>query len=135
MAAGQSGARTELGDVEAGEVIVSAGAIHSPAILLRSGIGIDDGLRVGENLKDHATGWLRLSLSPAGRKSSNRGPAFHSLLRYTSRLADAGPNDMQIIWFNSWGADDDGLSTAARCRGGDAGVLTGTAAPALTEPA
>jgi 5-(hydroxymethyl)furfural/furfural oxidase len=106
------GVRTELGEVEAGEVIVCAGAIHSPAILLRSGIGVDDGLRVGENLKDHATGWLRLSLSPAGRKPSNRGPAFHSLLRYTSGRADAGPNDMQIIWFNSWGADDDGLSVA-----------------------
>ena len=36
------------------EVIVSAGAIHSPAILLRSGVGVDDGLPVGANLKEHA---------------------------------------------------------------------------------
>ena len=41
----------------AGEVIVSAGAIHSPAILLRSGIGPEGpsgGLPVGANLIDHA---------------------------------------------------------------------------------
>ena len=41
-------------DIAAREVIMSAGAIHSPAILLRSGIGIEDRLPVGANLKDHA---------------------------------------------------------------------------------
>ncbi len=36
------GVRTATGaEIEAGEVIVSAGAIHSPAILLRSGVGWD----------------------------------------------------------------------------------------------
>ena len=39
------GVRTASGEeIAAHQVIVSAGAIHSPAILLRSGIGIDDGL-------------------------------------------------------------------------------------------
>jgi hypothetical protein len=28
---------------------------------------------------------------------------FTSMLRYTSGLPDAGPNDMQIIWFDAWG--------------------------------
>jgi choline dehydrogenase len=59
----------ELGDGEtimAGEVVLSAGAIHSPTILMHSGIGPGDQLRehgigvivdsseVGENLHDHA---------------------------------------------------------------------------------
>ena len=30
-------------------------------------------------------------------------PVFTSMLRYTSGLADAGPNDMQIIWFDASG--------------------------------
>ena len=42
------GVRTAAGEEISGdEVIVSAGAIHSPAILLRSGVGIDDGLAGG----------------------------------------------------------------------------------------
>ena len=40
-------------------------------------------------------------------------PVFSSLLRYTSGLADAGPNDMQIIWFNAVGADRRRRSPAA----------------------
>jgi choline dehydrogenase/5-(hydroxymethyl)furfural/furfural oxidase len=37
-------------ELEAGTVVLSAGAIHSPAILLRSGV---DSPGVGENLQDH----------------------------------------------------------------------------------
>jgi choline dehydrogenase/5-(hydroxymethyl)furfural/furfural oxidase len=45
------GVRTAAGDeVEADLVVVSAGAIHSPALLLRSGVDIDG---VGEGLQDH----------------------------------------------------------------------------------
>ena len=58
------------------EVIVSAGAIHSPAILLRSGIGVGDGLPVGANLKDHAaTPGFELALrdrTPAWRRPTRR---------------------------------------------------------------
>jgi len=61
-----TGVRTEAGQVLAGdEVILAAGAVHSPALLLRSGIGPADELRslgieaihdlpgVGRNLSDH----------------------------------------------------------------------------------
>jgi len=105
------GVRTATGEEIVGkEVIVSAGAIHSPAILLRSGVGLDDGLPVGQNLKDHAsTAGFDIALKPAGRMRSSKAPVFSSGLRYTSGLADAGPNDMQMVWFGAVGPTDDAL--------------------------
>jgi choline dehydrogenase-like flavoprotein len=100
-------------DVEAAEVIVCAGAIHSPAILLRSGIGVDDGLAVGRNLKEHAsTGGFELSLNDDGRMRSSQTPVMGSLLRYSSGLAGGGANDMQMVWFDAVGPDDAGLAGA-----------------------
>jgi choline dehydrogenase-like flavoprotein len=106
------GVRTAAGDdIEAGTVIVSAGAIHSPAILLRSGVGRDDGLPVGQNLKDHATTpGFELALTSASRMPTTRAPVLTSLLRYTSDLAEAGPNDMQMLWFDGIGNTDDALA-------------------------
>ena len=91
-------------------VIVSAGAIHSPAILLRSGVGVDDGLPVGANLKDHAaTPGFEVALRPKGRMVSADAPVLTSMLRYSSGLVEAGPNDMQMIAFGATGPTDDGL--------------------------
>ena len=96
--------------IDAGEVIVSAGAIHSPAILLRSGIGVDDGLLVGANLKDHAaTPGFEVALRPKGRMPSADAPVLTSMLRYSSGLAEAGANDMQMLAFGATGPTDDGL--------------------------
>jgi choline dehydrogenase-like flavoprotein len=36
---------------------------------------------------------------------------FTSMLRYTSGLADAGPNDMQMIWFGAVGTTADALAS------------------------
>jgi choline dehydrogenase-like flavoprotein len=47
------GAATSAGNLEATSVVVTAGAYGSPAILLRSGIGPEQGLPVGEGLSDH----------------------------------------------------------------------------------
>ena len=97
--------------IEAGEVVVCAGAIHSPAILLRSGVGVDDGLPVGENLKDHAaTPGFEISLRPHARMTAADASVVTSLLRYTSGLAEAGPNDMQVLWFDAVGPPPDGLA-------------------------
>jgi choline dehydrogenase-like flavoprotein len=91
-------------EIEGREVVVSAGAIHSPAILLRSGV---EALPVGAHLKEHAmTPGIELPLVPDARMPTANTPLFSSGLRYTSGLADAGPNDMQIIWFNAVGATD-----------------------------
>ena len=43
--------------------------------------------------------------------SSPDGPVLNSILRYGSGLAAAGPNDMQILWFDAVGPDVDGLAT------------------------
>jgi choline dehydrogenase-like flavoprotein len=95
-------------EIDAGEVIVSAGAIHSPAILLRSGVGADDGLRVGANLREHAmTPGIELALRQPLRMQRVDAPVLSSMLRYTSGLADAGPNDMQIVWFDAVGPTDE----------------------------
>jgi choline dehydrogenase-like flavoprotein len=100
-------------ELEAGEVILSAGAVHSPAILLRSGIGDDDGLPVGANLKDHAaTAGFEIDLRPESRRERTEAPVMHSLLRYSSGLAEGGPNDMQMLWFNATGSRPDGLASA-----------------------
>jgi len=51
---------TSAGEVQAGTIVLAASAYGSPAILLRSGIGPESGLPVGENLVDHVgtgMGW------------------------------------------------------------------------------
>jgi choline dehydrogenase-like flavoprotein len=106
------GVGTADGDeVEARNVILSAGALHSPAILLRSGIGVDDRLPVGRNLKDHAaTPGFELRLTEDARMPDAEAPVLTSMLRYTSGLADAGPNDMQIVWFDGAGPTPETLA-------------------------
>ena len=88
------------------QVILSAGAIHSPAILLRSGIGpaprlkelgvavIADLPGVGENFMDHAYVGATLELDTAiPRQSPNLRP-LNCCVRYSSELAGGGVNDM-----------------------------------------
>jgi choline dehydrogenase-like flavoprotein len=106
------GVRTASGDdIGASAVILSAGAIHSPAILLRSGIGTDGALPVGRGLRDHAaTPGFELPLHPEARTTTTRAPVFNALLRYTSGLAGAGPNDMQMVWFDAVGNIDEARS-------------------------
>jgi 5-(hydroxymethyl)furfural/furfural oxidase len=64
--------------IEGGEIILSAGAIHSPAILLPSGVGPADHLRelgirlvadlpVGNDLIDHPMIAMSMALKPAAR--------------------------------------------------------------------
>jgi choline dehydrogenase len=54
------GVATSRGDIEAETVVVAASAYGSPGVLLRSGIGPETGLPVGEGLLDHVgtgIGW------------------------------------------------------------------------------
>jgi choline dehydrogenase len=47
------GVATSAGEIAAGTVVLAASAYGSPGVLLRSGIGPDSGLPVGEGLLDH----------------------------------------------------------------------------------
>ncbi len=104
-----TGVLTAAGErFDGGEVIVSAGAIHSPAILLRSGIGPASGLPVGANLVDHpATPGFELALTRAGRLPPGDASVLTSMLRYSSGIAGAGDNDMQVLWLSAVGSSDD----------------------------
>ncbi len=101
----------DVGLVEAGEVIVSAGAIHSPAILWRSGIGpagdlrqlgigcvVDNGA-VGANLMDHPG--LFHFLHPGHDAPDLAAPQFQLGARCSS---DTGrvDNDLLLSMMNFW---------------------------------
>jgi choline dehydrogenase len=106
--------------IEAGEIIVSAGAIHSPAILMRSGIGPADELRglaiplqvdapVGHNLLDHPQISIQLDLKREARAATVEARHTNCCVRYSSGFAGTGANDMIFIGFNLLGARPDDL--------------------------
>jgi choline dehydrogenase-like flavoprotein len=90
-----------------GEVIVCCGAVHSPALLLRSGIGpaaelaalgIDtvSDLPVGRGVQDH--GMLIVPIRSRGDLPPARGGRVSNcILRYASGLAGTGENDMFMV--------------------------------------
>ncbi len=97
------------------EVILCAGAIHSPAILQRSGIGpaalleglgiqVRADLPVGENLLDHPIMGALLRLRDDAQVSTLMHRHTNCCLRYGSGLAGAGDNDMIMIAGNLAGA-------------------------------
>ncbi len=93
-------------------VIVSAGAIHSPTLLLRSGIGrggelarvgiplVADVPGVGANLQNHPIVYLATHLDRRARQSPLLRPLFNSALRFTSE----SPGDLLMLVINksSW---------------------------------
>ncbi len=97
------------------EVILCAGAIHSPAILQRSGIGpaalleglgirVRADLPVGENLLDHPIVGALLHLRDDAQVGTLMHRHTNCCLRYGSGLGGAGENDMIMIAGNLAGA-------------------------------
>ena len=88
--------------VEAGEIVLSVGAVHSPAILLRSGIGpgLDVDLPVGQHLQDHPVVFAVLPLRDEAQPATPFDRHTNVCVRYSSGLAGAGRNDMMIVGMN-----------------------------------
>lgn len=108
-----SGVQLEDGrTIAAGNVVLSAGALHSPGILLRSGIGPAPALRqagiamvcdspgVGGNLLSHPSFMIVSHLKRAGRQHDRSvRPPVPMLVRYSSGYPACPPTDMQInLW-------------------------------------
>jgi choline dehydrogenase len=87
--------------IESATIILAAGAIHSPAILMRSGIGDEGQLRalgirtvadrpgVGQNLADHLLVQIRLALKASAQSSPAEVRAYNCGLRTTTHLEGA----------------------------------------------
>ena len=98
------------------ETIVSAGAIHSPALLMRSGIGPAKALRrcgvnmvadlpgVGANLCNHPIGYIATHLPRSAVQSSRVHTWGQACLRYSSGHPGCPSGDMSMMAVNksSW---------------------------------
>lgn len=93
------------------ETILSSGAIHSPAILLRSGIGasadlaraqidvVADRPGVGRNLLNHPMFIVAAHLRSQARQKKHVIPPCPMLIRYSSHASNCAPTDMLLnLW-------------------------------------
>lgn len=102
-------------DLPAREVVLSAGAVHSPAILLRSGLGAGEALRaqgiavvrdlpeVGRNFMDHPIIRANIDLLPNHAATDPDQRHTNCCVTYSSGLGGAGSRDMILIAFNHRG--------------------------------
>ena len=107
-----TGAEIARGDaseiVQGRELILTCGAIHSPAVLMRSGVGAPDELvrhglaiamalpGVGRNLIEHPSVSISCYLGRAGRLANLERHHTQAQVRFSSRLDGCPPGDMCI---------------------------------------
>jgi 5-(hydroxymethyl)furfural/furfural oxidase len=96
-------------EIDAGETILCAGAMQSPPMLMRAGIGPADHLRehgiavradrpgVGANLQDHPMVAFAAVLKPGKRCPKAMRRHIHLGLRYSSGRLDCPPGDMFVL--------------------------------------
>jgi choline dehydrogenase len=77
------GIATSAGEIEAGTVVLAASAYGSPGVLLRSGIGPDSGLPVGEGLVDHVGAGMAWEPTEELRADWDASPAAPMLAAVT----------------------------------------------------
>lgn len=109
------GVRTRF---DARHIVLTAGGIFSPALLLRSGIGAAADLDalgipvaadlpgVGANLQNHPVVYIGMHLRQHARQPDSIRPTAASCMRYSSGAADCPPGDMymNIQSKTSWNA-------------------------------
>jgi choline dehydrogenase-like flavoprotein len=100
------------------DVVLAAGAVHSPAVLMRSGIGpavelrgfgidVVSDLPVGRNLQDHPQMQIRLGLVPGARPQQPRKrPARYCLRYHLDAASDSA--DAMVILYTTVAAPDTG---------------------------
>ncbi len=115
----------ETQTIKGREIIVSTGAIHSPAMLMRAGIGPADHLRdcgiavladrrgVGGNLQDHPLVGFGLHITPAARLAPTLKNNFMLHMRWSSKHEGCTPTDMKLSVSNrfSWSKMGEQLAT------------------------
>jgi choline dehydrogenase-like flavoprotein len=106
-------------EIAAREIVLCGGAIHSPAILLRSGIGPAQALQsmgievvrdlpVGRHFFDHPLFRATIELQEALRPTDPDTRHTNCCVTYSSGLADGGKRDMILIAFNHRGIGNPG---------------------------
>ena len=106
-------------EISARDIVLCAGAIHSPAILLRSGIGPADELKamgiavardlpVGQNFFDHPLFRTTIKLHDAIAPTDPDTRHTNCCVTYSSGLAGGGKRDMIMIAFNHRGVGKPG---------------------------
>lgn len=95
-------------DVAAGLVVVSNGALHSPALLLRSGVGpgralqqlgipiVADRQGVGRNLLEHPSIGVSAFVRADARLPTGEHYHIQSILRWSSGMEGTPPGDMHL---------------------------------------
>ena len=95
-------------EVTARQVIVSAGALQSPVVLMRSGIGPGAHLSergiavqvdrpgVGQNLQEHPNIGISGYLHRSARLKTREVHHLQALLRYSSKIEGVPPGDMHV---------------------------------------
>ena len=111
--------------MSAGEIIVSSGAIHTPALLMRSGVGAGDELTalgipivtdrrgVGRNLMEHPSIAVSAYLPRKARVTDLGEHHEQAIVRFSSEIADAPRGDMHgaILSRSGWHAIGHRLGT------------------------
>ncbi|MCJ2020032.1 GMC family oxidoreductase [Methylobacterium sp. E-065] len=99
-------------DIQGREIVLCAGAVHSPAILMRSGIGPAEPLRalgipvrqahdaVGRNFMDHPILRATIDLKPEHRALGPDARHTNCCVTYSSGLAGGGERDMIFVAYN-----------------------------------